>query len=574
MSAAPEFGKVAVLMGGPSSEREISFLSGNAVLRRAARQGRRRASRSIPPSATCCELKREGFERVFIALHGRFGEDGTVQGALETLGIPYTGSGVMASALAMDKWRTKLVWLASGIPTPRYRVVDARTDWMRVVAELGLPLIVKPAREGSTIGITKVTTVDHDELALAYAEAARSTTTSCWSRSSSRARELTASILGDRALPLIRIEAPQGNYDYHNKYFSDETKYFCPSGLPGGEGARDPRRVARARSASVGCSGWGRLDLILRRDGTFSFLEVNTSPGMTGHSLVPMAAQAGGHGFRRPLRRDPARRPCGMTRRQMNALAAALALRRARAARAGARSRGRCASPRSRSARSSCTAPLERASARAPRGRDPRGARRHVLHDGPRARAQRARARAVGAQASRCAASGRSRLEVTIEEHAPLARWNDAALVNAHGEVFVADYNGELPQFDGPDGTRRRGGRALSRVGARRSRRSRSRCAGIRLSPRGGWRLHGARRGGPLDDRARPRRAAARGSRASSPRTAARSARSRAPARASSTSTFAIATDSRRACPASARRPPKKAGTRRAHDAKETGDAW
>ena len=168
---------------------------------------------------------------MFIALHGRFGEDGTVQGALETLRIPYTGSGVMASALAMDKWRTKLVWLASGIPTPRYRVVDARTDWMRVVAELGLPLIVKPAREGSTIGITKVASVDHDELAPAYAEAAKHD-----------ALVLVEEFVAGhgahrvdpqrRALPLIRIEAPQGNYDYHNKYFSDETKYFCPAGLP------------------------------------------------------------------------------------------------------------------------------------------------------------------------------------------------------------------------------------------------------------------------------------------------------------------------------------------------------
>ena len=216
-----------------------------------------------PKERPLADLAREGFERVFIALHGRFGEDGTVQGALETMGIRYTGSGVMASALAMDKWRTKLVWIASGIPTPRYAVVDARTDWMRIVAELGLPLIVKPAREGSTIGITKVTGVDHGELALAYAEAARHDDLVLVEEFVA-GMELTASILGDRALPLIRIEAPAGNYDYHNKYFSDDTKYFCPSGIAGGEGARDSARrrsrrfaswAAAAGAGSISCCG-------------------------------------------------------------------------------------------------------------------------------------------------------------------------------------------------------------------------------------------------------------------------------------------------------------------------------
>src|SRR6266853_5816695 len=162
-----EFGKVAVLMGGPSSEREISFLSGNAVLDALKSRGVN-AHAFDPAGRSLCELKPDGFERVFNALHGRFGEDGTVQGALEVLGIPYTGSGVMASALAMDKWRAKLVWIASGIPTPRYEVVDERTDWWAVVAELGLPLIVKPAREGSTIGLSKVASVDRQELAIAY----------------------------------------------------------------------------------------------------------------------------------------------------------------------------------------------------------------------------------------------------------------------------------------------------------------------------------------------------------------------------------------------------------------------
>ena len=199
----------------------------------------------------CSSSSSEGFARVFIALHGRFGEDGTVQGALETLRIPYTGSGVMASALAMDKWRTKLVWLASGIPTPRYRVVE-RGDRLDAASsrELGLPLIVKPAREGSTIGITKVSAVDHDELRVALRGGGEARRRWCWSRNSSSGVELTASIVNGRALPLIRIEAPQGNYDYHNKYFSDETKYFCPSGIAGREGAGDPRAGACARSTS------------------------------------------------------------------------------------------------------------------------------------------------------------------------------------------------------------------------------------------------------------------------------------------------------------------------------------
>jgi D-alanine-D-alanine ligase len=289
-----EFGKVAVLMGGPSSEREISFLSGNAVLK-ALREKGVDAHAFDPAERDLLALKREGFDRAFIALHGRFGEDGTVQGALETLKIPYTGSGVMASALAMDKWRTKMVWLASGVPTPRYRVVDALTDWMKVVAELGLPLIVKPAREGSTIGITKISAVDGGELADAYAVAAKHDELVLVEEFVTGI-ELTASILGRRALPLIRIEAPQGNYDYHNKYFSDDTKYFCPAGLPDAQESAIRKECLRAFDL-IGCTGWGRLDLILRADGTYSILEVNTSPGMTGHSLVPMAARQAGIAF-------------------------------------------------------------------------------------------------------------------------------------------------------------------------------------------------------------------------------------------------------------------------------------
>ncbi|HVJ72774.1 MAG TPA: D-alanine--D-alanine ligase [Casimicrobiaceae bacterium] len=288
------FGKVAVLLGGPSAEREVSLMSGTAVVG-ALRDRGVDAHPFDPAERDVWELRRDGYARVFNALHGRFGEDGTVQGALETLGVPYTGSGVMASALAMDKWRTKLVWIASGIPTPRFRVVDATTDPMQVVAELGLPLIVKPAREGSTIGITKVSTVDGDELRLAITEAARHDRL-VLAEEFVEGRELTASILNDRALPLIRIEAPGGNYDYEHKYFSDETKYHCPAGLPDAvEHAIRAQSLAAFRI--LGANGWGRLDLILRGDGSWSFLELNTSPGMTGHSLVPMAARAEGIGF-------------------------------------------------------------------------------------------------------------------------------------------------------------------------------------------------------------------------------------------------------------------------------------
>lgn len=289
-----EFGKVAVLMGGPSAEREISLLSGNAVL--AALRGEGVDAHAFDPAERdLWSLKAENFARVFITLHGRFGEDGTVQGALEVLGIPYTGSAVAASALAMDKWRTKLVWLASGIPTPRYRVVDARTDWAGVIAELGLPLIVKPAREGSTIGLTKVGAADGDALAKAWAVAARHDPLVLVEEFVAGV-ELTASIVDGRPLPLIRIEAPQGNYDYQNKYFSDETRYYCPSGLPEAK-EQEIRDASLAAFDVVGCTGWGRLDLILQADGSFRFLEVNTSPGMTGHSLVPMAAREAGMTF-------------------------------------------------------------------------------------------------------------------------------------------------------------------------------------------------------------------------------------------------------------------------------------
>ena len=288
------FGKVAVLTGGRSAEREISLLSGNAVLG-ALRERGVDAHAFDPKERDISDLKLESFDRVFIALHGRYGEDGTVQGALELLGIPYTGSGVMGSALSMDKWRTKLVWDASGIPTPRFAMVKSTTDWEKVTELLGMPVIVKPAREGSTLGLTKVATpadfhaawklaARYDDLVVAEEFIA--------------GQELTASIITDRdrgevALPLVRIEAPQGNYDYQNKYFTDDTKYYCPSGIRA-EVEDEIRETALKGFRVLGCRGWGRADVMLKPDGSYSFLEMNTSPGMTGHSLVPMAAKAAG----------------------------------------------------------------------------------------------------------------------------------------------------------------------------------------------------------------------------------------------------------------------------------------
>ena len=286
------FGKVAVLMGGPTSEREISLLSGKAVL--AALQARGVDAHAFDPAERpLTALSAEGFKRVFIALHGRYGEDGTVQGALETMAIPYTGSGVMASALAMDKWRTKMIWLQVGLPTPRYLLLTAEADWKQVVREIGLPLIVKPAREGSTIGISKVTRLE--DMSKAYADAARHDPL-VLAEQFIEGREVTASILGDRALPVIRIEAPDGNYDYQNKYFSDETRYFCPSGLPS-ELEKGIQSISLEAFRLLDCRGWGRADLMIDAAGKPWLLEMNTSPGMTAHSLVPMAAREAGLSF-------------------------------------------------------------------------------------------------------------------------------------------------------------------------------------------------------------------------------------------------------------------------------------
>lgn len=286
------FGKVAVLFGGSSAEREVSLMSGAAVL--AALQHAGVDAHAFDPAERDLHiLKEEGFDRVFIALHGRGGEDGTVQGALELMGIPYTGSGVMASAISMDKWRTKMVWLAAGLPTPRYAILDADTDWAAVVADLGLPIFVKPAHEGSSMGATKV--VEAAQLRAAWELAARYDSLVIAEEFVS-GQELTAPFLEDRVLPLVRIVAPDGNYDYQNKYFTDVTRYDCPCGLP--EAEEQALQALVMKSARVlGCRGWGRADLILTEDSKPYLLEMNTSPGMTGHSLVPMSASVAGLSF-------------------------------------------------------------------------------------------------------------------------------------------------------------------------------------------------------------------------------------------------------------------------------------
>ena len=284
------FGKVAVLMGGRSAEREISLMSGNGVLR-ALRSKGVDAHAFDPAERDLYELRKDSFARCFIALHGRGGEDGTVQGALEVLRIPYTGSGVMGSAMAMDKWRTKMVWIASDLPTPRYRILEAGDKWGAVARELGLPLIVKPANEGSTLGLTKVTKAA--QLPAAYEVAAGKFRDIALAEQFIDGPEYTASIVGDAPLPLIRIQAPQGNYDYQNKYFTEDTKYHCPSGLPKKK-EQALQDLALRAFRLVGCAGWGRIDLMLDRKGRPWLLEVNISPGMTGHSLVPMAAKAVG----------------------------------------------------------------------------------------------------------------------------------------------------------------------------------------------------------------------------------------------------------------------------------------
>ncbi len=289
-----DLGKVAVLMGGASAERDISIMSGTGVLQ--ALQSRGVDAHPFDPSQReLSKLKREGFVRCFIALHGRFGEDGTVQGALELLGIPYTGSGVMASSIAIDKVMTKRIWLSEGLPTPGWQQVSSVADCEVAFAQLGAPMIVKPAREGSSIGLTKV--LQRQDCAAAFALASQDDTLVLCEQFIS-GDEVTVPVLGSgtqvRALPVIRIKAPEGNYDYNNKYFTDDTQYLVPCGLPAGEEAAIQALVLKAY-AVLGCRGWARADVMIdARTRKPYLLEINTSPGMTGHSLVPMSARAAG----------------------------------------------------------------------------------------------------------------------------------------------------------------------------------------------------------------------------------------------------------------------------------------
>ena len=286
------FGKVAVLLGGKSAEREVSLKSGGMVLN-ALRSRGVDALPFDPAERGLDALIGERFERAFIALHGRFGEDGTVQGVLEWLGIPYTGSGVLASALAMDKLRAKLLWHAEGLPTPPYAVLTKDSDLRTVARKLGVPLMVKPASEGSSIGMSKVrSAAGLDE---AYALAANYDHVVIAEKFID-GTELTAGILGDQVLPLIKIETPRDFYDYQAKYIADDTRYIVPCGLPAAR-ERDMQALCLKAFRALGCRGWGRVDLMLNRQGRPFVLEVNTVPGMTDHSLVPKAARAVGMSY-------------------------------------------------------------------------------------------------------------------------------------------------------------------------------------------------------------------------------------------------------------------------------------
>lgn len=294
------FGRVGVLFGGRSSERDISLLSGNAVLQ-ALQQAGVDAHAFDPARQSLAALEAAGFERVFLVLHGRYGEDGAIQGVLETLRIPYTGSGVQASAIAMDKITTKKIWEAAALPTPAWASA-APGEALPDLTGLGPELVVKPVSEGSTFGVTKVRSANSAAVAAAIA-AARGFDARVLIEECIVGREVTCAVLGEgaqaRALPLVEIRAPGANYDYHNKYFSDDTQYLCPAPLEAALAQRIGELCVRAYRA-VGARGWGRVDVMLRQQGDAAqpyLLEINTTPGMTGHSLVPMAARAAGMSF-------------------------------------------------------------------------------------------------------------------------------------------------------------------------------------------------------------------------------------------------------------------------------------
>lgn len=286
------FGKVAVLMGGLSAEREVSLHSGAGVLAALQRQGV--DAHGVDAGRDLVRvLADQGFNRAFIILHGTWGEDGVVQGALEMLGLPYTGSGVLASALGMDKLRSKRLFECSHIPTPAYALVDADTDWAALIAKLGAPLAVKPNAQGSSVGVTKARNAD--DLRAGW-EAAREYDATVIAEHWVTGREITATVLGDTVLPLVHIEVPGGFYDYNAKYLANDTRYHCPAALDADLTAR-VQELARDAFELLGCRHWGRVDFMVTPEGVPYVLEVNTVPGMTDHSLVPMAARAAGMDF-------------------------------------------------------------------------------------------------------------------------------------------------------------------------------------------------------------------------------------------------------------------------------------
>ncbi|WP_373974199.1 D-alanine--D-alanine ligase [Chitinibacter sp. SCUT-21] len=284
-----EFGKVAVIMGGSSAEREVSLMSGAGVL--AALQSKGVDAHAFDPAEqSLIALKEEGFDRAFLILHGRGGEDGTIQGALEFMGVPYTGCGVMASAIAMDKWRTKLLWEAAGLPVPEYRIIDSAAELAQAADELGLPLFVKPASEGSSVGVVKLKSLA--DIEAAWAEVSRHNSVVLAERNIGGG-EYTCAVLDGKALPSVRIIPQTEFYDYEAKYFRDDTEYRCPAGL-----SDDKESLARSLAEKayrvLGASGWARIDFLTDDDGTIYLLEANTAPGMTSHSLFPMAARESG----------------------------------------------------------------------------------------------------------------------------------------------------------------------------------------------------------------------------------------------------------------------------------------
>lgn len=292
-SLTSRFGKVAVLMGGPSAEREISLLSGNAVLKALVDIGVDAVGFDVSNASVLSDLQEHAVKRVFIALHGRWGEDGVIQGALEVLGLPYTGSGVLGSAIAMEKGRCKLMWIGAGLPTPEFMLLRNKQDIELAASNIGFPMAVKPSREGSSLGVSKAN--NPDQLVECW-QAAKELDDIVLAEKWITGTELTVAILNGKALPVIRLEAKGEFYDFNAKYVSDETAYICPCGIPA-ELETEVQELAVKAFDVAGCSGWGRVDVVLDSNQRPYLLEVNTVPGMTSHSLVPMAAKQSGLDF-------------------------------------------------------------------------------------------------------------------------------------------------------------------------------------------------------------------------------------------------------------------------------------